>query len=186
MFSDSGHISTGKQIVVIHLMPSELCFTLVGKTSPWRHWHWKWFSTKSRPIVAWVWRKNLVTCLDFSWSGSTQMLWDVTSSVTCQCGTGFGDDSVGLSAPKGFLLLIKRNLGPPVLLRSWQRAAALHHDFKPSSLQSNGRDSCQFGAPQLSDVMDEAATLPHLAAVIEASVVVTPQGLCFPWGGFKK
>lgn len=80
-------------------------------------------------------------------------------------------------------MLIKRNLGEQVLLRSWQRAAALRRDFKPSSLQSDGGDSCQFGAPRLSDVMDEAATLPHLAAVIEASVVVTPQGLCFPEGG---
>lgn len=81
------------------------------------------------------------------------------------------------------------HLGVQVLLRSRQRAAAaLHRDFKPSSLQSDAGDSCQFGAPRLSDVMDEAATLPHLAAVIEASVVVTPQGLCFPGGGgwFKK
>lgn len=34
--------------------------------------------------------------------------------------------------------------------------------------------------------MDEPATLPHLAAVIEASVVVAPQGLCFPGGGEAK
>lgn len=34
--------------------------------------------------------------------------------------------------------------------------------------------------------MDEPATLPHLAAVIEASVVVAPQGLCFPGGRSKE
>lgn len=34
--------------------------------------------------------------------------------------------------------------------------------------------------------MDEPATLPHLAAVIEASVVVAPQGLCFPGGSSER
>lgn len=71
-------------------------------------------------------------------------------------------------------------------LRSWQRAAALHGDFKVASLQSDGGDSCQLGAPRFSEVMDEPATLPHLAAVIEASVVVAPQGLCFPGGRHKE
>lgn len=63
---------------------------------------------------------------------------------------------------------------------------ALHRDFGVASPQSDGGDSCQLGAPGLSEVMDEPATLPHLAAVIEASVVVAPQGLCFPGGGRKE
>lgn len=62
--------------------------------------------------------------------------------------------------------------------------AALHRDFRAPSLHSDRGDSCQLGAPGFFEVMDEPATLPHLAAVIEASVVVAPQGLCF--SGEKK
>lgn len=85
---------------------------------------------------------------------------------------------------RGTLTAAKDTSG--LLLRSWQRAAALHRDFKVASPQSDGGDSCHLGAPRFSEVMDEPATLPHLAAVIEASVVVAPQGLCFPGGRSKE
>lgn len=113
----------------------------------------------------------------------------ILSLLWHQC---FDDDSVCNSEIKrcGFFA-IQRNFDgcerhKRISLRSWQRAAALHRDFKVASPQSDGGDSCQLGAPRFSKVMDEPATLPHLAAVIEASVVVAPQGLCFPGGRSKE
>lgn len=95
MFSDSRLISTGKLIVLIHLMPSESCFIAVMSLTP------KMILNQKSSDCSLSLEDKPGHMFGFL------LKWIDTDVVGCyrRCGTGFGDDSVGLSALKGFCCL---------------------------------------------------------------------------------